>query len=358
MSKNKKYTDLEISDYIDSHKKNYCIEKKNKSCCELQCAKCFLASHEACDVPEINKLVNTVYTTVPCFPFPENCTPITITNNPEYCFNYYISLPCELCDEIRLLWPLVWMIPQIISKLQGKFLGTGIVTVKLLLNILSKKLIKAPAQANLILNTGGVINGPRICDSVAAAVYDYTFIFSFVAGPGSPSTASVLSTTSASYLTFSAPNNAVVAQYTIDPVTLNLIPQNSQNTVNLVAGTIAALLVLNDNFIDESTPLNNGHAIIEVITFFGATSAQLAALNIFLYAAYDSPGLSTNVTATLCGTTITLTATGTFSGTFVFPVPNIVIASSPAQYVSFVSSCEKDGCKSYWVATNLETNRV
>ena len=357
MSKNKKYTSLDISDYVESHKKDYCIEKKNnrkdrknkknKRCCELRCAQCLVAGNEACDAPVINKLVNTVYTTLSCFPFSENGMLTTINGTNEYCFSYYISLPCEFNDEIRLLWPVTWIIPQLIQKLLGKFSGTGNVIVKFLLNIMSKKIIKAPAQVTSTLNTGGIVNGPCVCDSTSA-VYDYTFNFAFVSG--SPS--SILSTVSPSYLTFSAPNNAVAAQFTIDPSTLNLIPQTSANLLNFIVGVLISDLISGQ---DSPFPSTSLPSYVALLASIGATSVQIAAFTTFFDAAQTA---GSDITITLTGTTITFTATGTFSGTFVFPVPNIVIASSPAQYVSFVPSCEKGDCKSYWVATNLETERV
>ena len=348
MSKNKRYTSLEMSNYVNSHKKDCCIEKKNnKNCCELKCAQCLVAGNEACDAPVINKLVNTVYTTLPCFPFFENGMLTTINGTNEYCFSYYISLPYEFNDEIRLLWPVTWIIPQLVQKLLGKLSGSGNVIVKFLLNVMSKKIIKGPTQITSTLNTGNIVNGPCVCDSTSV-VYDYTFNFAFVSG--SPS--SVLSTVSSSYLTFSAPNNAVAAQFTIDPNTLNLISQNSSNLLNFFTGVFTSNLEFNGEFYFINSADYNTY--VALLTSLGATSAQIAAFTTYFNAA-GALGDTVATTITVAGATIIFT---TGSLTFVFNVPNIVIASSPAQYISFIPSCEKGDCKGYWVATNLETARV
>ena len=311
-----------------------------KECCELRCAKCIIASKEACDAPVINQLINTVYTVIPNFSFPENGLLVMINGSNEYCFNYYISLPCESCDEIRLLWPITWLIPQLIQKLQGKFTGTGNIIVKFLLNILAKRIIKAPAQSNSTLNTGNVINGPCICNS-STALYDYTFNFAFTSG--SPS--STLSLILPSTLSFSAPNNPIIVQFVIDPITYNLIPQNQVNLLNLAVSTIEGFG--SSAFLGGLEPV-----ITSIITHLGATSSQLSLLPAFLTAS-----VSSGITGvTISGTTVTLT-NGT--ETYTFLATNIITAVSPAQYISFVFSCNKDNKnnnndhESYWTATNL-----
>lgn len=315
---------IELLNYIDLHKKECCIKNKNKCDNELNCTKCLIASSEACDAPEINKLINTVYTIIPnSFSF--NNELININDNVEYCFNYYIKLPRISYNEIRLLWPVIWMIPELIQKLQGKFIGSGNITIKFLLNILSKKIIKAPAQNNLILNTGfnSCMNN--------SAIYDYTFNFPLISTTGT----SILNNLLPWTLTFSVPNNPIFSQFVIDPNTYDLISQDQENFINLSADTIYGF----------GQPLVNGGAIIGVITSLGATSSQIDELRVFL-----EPLADRSLIATASGTIITLISG---SSSYVFPVPNIVISTSVAQYISFVSSCERGKCENYWISTNL-----
>jgi len=330
-----------LNSYVDTHKKNKdcCVKKDDKKdnkkecCCEADCAKCIVASREACDAPEINKLINTVYTTIPCFQFPENGTLVPITGNNEYDFSYYISLPCDSCDEIRLLWPLVWMIPQIIQRLKGRFSGTGVVIVKLLLNVLSKKLIKAPAQAIPTLNTGGVVNGPCICDSSSAAVYDYTFNFNFTAVEGGPSTVT------GGILTFSAPNTPVAVTFTItiDPVTGAVTLALPNININLIAAILPLM------------PLGS------VLAFLASVGISSSALTTFITNLMNNSAAS--LTVTVVGNVITLTGSNETTISFTFPAQSLSTLS-PAHYVSFVASCDKEECDGYWVATNIETLRV
>lgn len=336
---------LSESRYISSESCN------EKSCREIQCVQCLVAGHEACDAPVINKLINTVYITFPYFPFYDNGTLININSCNEYCFNYYISLPYELYTEIRLLWPIVWIIPKLVQELQGKFSGSGNIIVKFSLNVLSKKLIKAPSQANSILTTDNIVNDKYVCDSTAI-VYDYTFNFAFV--NGSPS--SILSTTSPSFLTFSEPNNSIIAKFVIDPNTLKLISQNSVNLLNIVVSTLISYFDYDNVNNSYSFYSNYGYAYDAVLTALGATSAQIAEFNTFYNNALI---INTVANITIAGATITFTASGTFSGTFVFTSPDIIIAS-PAQYISFVLSYNnnKNDYKNYWVATNLESYKV
>lgn len=321
-----------LSSYVNNNNK-----EKNRECCEPNYADCIVASKEACDAPEITKLVNTVYTTIPNFNFPQNGALVNISSNLEYTFNYYIKLPCESCEEIRMLWPLTWMVPQIIKKLTG-FTGTGIVTIILQLNVISKKLIKDPAQVTPTLNTGGIVNGICICDSSSPATYDYTFNLAFASSELGPS---VLSTTSPSTLTFSAPNNPVVAQFAIDPNTLNLIPQTQQSFINFIAASIGIIFIqffLVD--LDEIVPL---------LALLGISNPTLT--NII----DNSTGVPT---VSVNGTLIVITGNPSTLGSYSIVTPGIFPATSPAHYVSFVSSCGKNSNNNYWVATNIETSRV
>jgi len=307
-----------LNDYVETHKKDIpcqkvdkcCDKKKHEEkkqdnddcCCECECAKCVVAAFEACDAPEIDKLLNTVYTTIPNFPFPDNgalitlatTTPTTPFRFPD--FNYYVTLPCdEECGEVRLLWPLVWMIREIVQRLAGRFTGTGFVAVRLVLNVLSKKLIKDPAQLIPTMNTGGINNGPCICDSSNAAQFDYDFLFAFA--PATPG-ATISSLITGSTVTFSAPNIATIATFAIDPVTLKL----------------SLLLPASPELTEFLTEIND--AIAALASFIG-------------------------------------------SGVIPLPIAIPTIAASlpldpPAHYYSFIPSCEQDGCDGFWVATSLE----
>lgn len=324
-----------LNDYVETHKKdspcqvkNKCndksrhqekeecdekeLEEKKECCCECECAKCVVASFKSCDAPEIDELVNTVYTPIPRFFFPENGTTISlgpfITPDTAFqlgTFNFYVTLPCdEDCGEVRLLWPLVWMIPEIVQRLNGRFtlpVGAteGFVRIIFNLNVLSKRLIKAPAQLITTLNTGGVTNGPFICDASSAAIYDYNFLFRFVPStiipPPGMEVPAVLGT--GSTVIFSTPNHPVAGAFLIDPVTFAL------------------------------------------------------ALRIPIDPAFEAFFETLDELFGLAGSLITLDTIPDFIGAI--PV------SSPAHHVSFVPSCDRnDGCDIFWVATNLSTLRV
>jgi len=358
-----------LNDFVESHKKegpcqnkmenkgDKCCDKKSKHpemqdcCCENDCAKCIVGSREACDAPEIDKLLNTVYTTIPHF-FTETGALIPLigtTATAPYTFpdfNYYVALPCDSCDEIRLLWPLVWMIPQIIQRL--RFTGAGFVKIRMVLNVLSKKLIKDPAQLVPTLNTGGVNNGPCICDASSAAEYDYTFLFAFTADRGIGTLSSL---TTRSTVTFSAPNNATVATFDIDPVTLALsVP------VFGIANTSAFLATLVTAILPTLPPLE----VVGFLTALGVPAGELTTLvatigadSVVTVTTNPIPGFITITVNTSPPTIVPVRLPAT-----PLPVISSIPVSSPAHYVSYVPSCEKEGCEGYWVATNLETVSV
>jgi len=306
-----------LNDYVETHKKDTpchkvekCCDKKkfeekkndNDCCCECECAKCVVAGFEACDAPEINKLLNTVYTTIPNFPFPDNGTLITLAATSAAApfafptFNFYVTLPCdEECGEVRLLWPLVWMIREIVQRLNGRFTGTGFVSVRLVLNVLSKKLIKDPAQLIPTLNTGGVNNGPCICDSSNAAQFDYDFLFAFA--PATP-TSAFSTLTEGSTVALSGPNNPAIATFFIDPATLAL---------SLIVPPTAAFT----SFVT---------IVDAILSMAGSGSIPI------------DPAILASLAVAV----------------------GAIPVDSPAHYYSFIPSCEQDGCDGYWVATSLE----
>lgn len=312
-----------LNDYVETHKKdipcqmniNKCCDNNDNDCqCECDCAKCVVAGFESCDAPEIDKLLNTVYTTIPNFPFPDSAALISLTNTttvnpfkfPD--FNYYVTLPSDQqCGEVRLLWPLVWMIKEIVQRLAGRFTGTGFVSVRLVLNVLSKKLIKDPAQIIPTLNTGGVNTGLCLCDTTNSAQFDYTFLFAFA-----QSNTSAFSTlTQGSTVTFSGPNIPSILTFSIDPVPscgLSVQPTGSiVDPVNFALSlrvtadpALINFLVLIDEIINSG-----GEPLIPIPVFIGS-----------------------------------------------IPV------NSPAHYYSFIPSCQQDCNDGFWVATNLESIHV
>lgn len=225
-----------LDEYVETHKKNpYCHKLPNdkkkcedveeECCCGCECAKCVVASCNICDVPEINKFLNTVYTTIPNFPFPNNSVLINLNGTTQDLplqlgeFNYYVALPHDQeCGEIRLLWPLVWIIRELINKLRGRFSGSGFVSIRFVLNVLSKKLIKDPAQAITTLNTDGITNGPCFCETANAAKFDYDFLFQFGPNIATPAVSELISAS----VRFSGPNVDNIITLHINPVTLAL----------------------------------------------------------------------------------------------------------------------------------------
>lgn len=305
----------------------------NKEC---EYTDCIAANNNSCDAPEIDKYINIIYTSIPNFHFPQNGTLLNITNNPIYNFNYYIKLPSQLCEEIRILWPLTWMIPQLVQKLNGKLTGTGIIGINLSLDILSKKLIQDMALANPTLNTGNntLIDSSRgLCNSVAT--YDYLISLAYTG----TSSASTLSTTIPSTVIFSTPNNSMTLQFTIDPVTLNLISQDQANYATFVAATLR--IITNQNF---GTPPASVGAKLMLLNLLGISSPTLTAI-------LTAQPSDVSPTVSITGATITITGT---TGSYSFTVPGTFPSTSAAQYVSFVYSHTKN----YWVATNIETSRV
>jgi len=310
------------------------VIRKKKKCCK-ECADCLIASCDPCDPPEINKLLNVVYTKIPNLKFPDNgvLIPLGPTGYSFQPFNYYVSLPDEGSHEVRLLWPLVWMIPQLITRLSGRFSGSGPVTLKLNLNVDSKKLIKDPAQPVPTLNTGGPNNGPCICDTTGSAVFDYTFLFNVVNGS--------VDTGFTSSVIFSIPSNG----------------DGSRIVFNSLGDVVLAV------------PASNTLLLSLLAPFTGAAAVALGAAGLNLLATLGvTPPVGTTA-ATLLQVTSPLPGilSFTFSGNVTGTVPNFVSATvnagfiditSPAHYISFIPSCEGDECDGSWFATYLETLRV
>lgn len=296
-----------LSNYVRKRKKNSKKEKKCKCKFECECAKCVVAAFEQCKAPEIDKLINTVYTPIPNFN--ENIVPISLNNttsaNPFTLpdINYYVSLPCDKeCGEIRLLWPLVWMIPEIAKRLNIFTLTTilgpggqvlpGFVKIRFVLNILSKRLVKNPAQIIPILNTGRIESGPHICNSVNIIQFDYDFLFRF--GPSNRTVVGVFPAIldGLSIVNLSAPNNPIVETFSIDP------ENNFALSLDIPVDPILNAFL---QFIENQFP--------------------------------NSPFLPTKL------------------------IVGSLPVFSPAHYISFVPSCEND-CEKYWISTNIETTRV
>jgi hypothetical protein len=212
-----------LNDYVESQKKgkkDKCdkTEKKDDKddCeCENDCGECVVAGREACDARVINKLLNVVYTTLPqSLGRPGNSGLIELTSNPSpITLNYFVKLPCIGCDEIKLLWPLTWMIPEIFNRVNSRFTapaGTITLSVKLQLHVLSNELLKDPSKASPILNTGSPTNGICICNSTGAATWDYTFTFTLT------STGTGAATVTALTVTLSDPTNPSVVTFNVD----------------------------------------------------------------------------------------------------------------------------------------------
>jgi len=364
-----------LNDYVENTKKNKCpvrkeeccekkekkecCEKKDNKCCCEDCAECVVASRDACDAPEIDKLINTVYTVIP-----NNLTPVNFTfgsipvPNTPIILNYYVKLACEACEEIRLLWPLVWMIPELFNRVNNKFSlpaptlvngvltpATATLTVELLLHVISKKLIKDPAQANPTLNTGAPVNGPCICDTSSAATYDYTFNFT-LEGPVTGTVAGLARVTDLQII-FSTPNNAAEQTIIVDV-------SGANPTFALAVPIIASPSVL--NFFVANLVFTIG--IDSVLTL--PLAALLESIGVTIPAdAVIGSTLVTAVPGITPGTVIVSFTTGGSPPeviTVTVPMEDIIgtiPVFSPAHYVSFVPSCDKDECDEFFVATNL-----
>src|SRR5438093_194055 len=102
--------------------------------CDCKCAKCVVAvtCRDRC-VPTVNALENVVFVTTPNLfrdvenivlpgvltggPPPPTVSPIPVTPLPHAEFDYFVRLPRLPCDEVRVDFPLVWLIPQLVSQI-------------------------------------------------------------------------------------------------------------------------------------------------------------------------------------------------------------------------------------------------
>jgi len=301
--------------------------------------------------------LNVVYTLIPCLNLPEAngglvTLPATGTFSPACSpYNYYVNLADDVdCGERRLLWPIVWMIGELINRLSNRFSGTGSVTLRFNLNILSKELIKAPAQAQPTLNTGGPANGPCICDSLSAATYDYVFVFNFV---GSGSAASTLSSGS---VTFSAPNNPNVITFSITPSSGAILTATNfvlNAPVQASSGLIAILFSLLESggLLPLPIPGLLSGLIIAALVSLGLVVPPAALLNISL------DPITGEIVITFSDSSVAPLRITLAQFASVFAAGSIRVYS-PAHYISFiptVTDCDGDN---FWIATNLETFNV
>lgn len=362
-----------LNDFVDTHKNNNdcevksikCEKKQNECCDENNCARCFTASKEACDAPVIGELIDTVYTLLP--QIAEYNTPYnisysvpssaTVPTTPTYCktYSYYVQLTNEACTEVRMTWPLVWMINPLASKVANAYTATlpaGVtnatvgIQITLLLNLLSNKLIKDPAQLTPVLNNGNTNNGPCICDSSAAAQWDYTFNFT-LSFAGAAGASGISGTVTNATITLSAPNNPQVLTVLVTPTNSSSTLGAANSTFDLsipipssVGNTQLILLGLTNVESDTTTidAILEGYGVIPPTGYTSVTFNQNA----------SSPNLidANFMCSNSCTSVITFD-----------PFPGAIPIASPAHYVSFVPSCE-DKCDSFWIATNIETLNV
>lgn len=186
--------------------------KENNNC--KNCGTCIIAGQDICNAPEINQSFNIVYTPIPDFNTNYSQTILTDGSNKDLgTFNYYVELSEIINKEMRLLWPVVWMVNSIIDKIKNKFTlfsGTATIKITFMLGILSNNLIKDPAEFFPILNSGNVDNVPCICNAESTASYGYSFMFNMT------NTGSISGITSGT-LTFIVPNNITGATFSILP---------------------------------------------------------------------------------------------------------------------------------------------
>jgi hypothetical protein len=301
------------------------ISNNTKCGRENDFAECVQASRNECDAPCMSALLTTVYTALPRFEFPEDGSPITITATGETGeleptagsltlpdFNYFVRLNNKVCDEARMLWPLVPMIGPIINKLSNNvaisnassitgpatanFIGKLFFTLNL--HVLSKRMIKDPAQQIPLLNTGTPSDGMCICNSVSSAVWSYKFdlIFAATADIGTGVT---------------LPSGALIPATLVGMVIFCNTPNVPSSFVVIVfpSGTE------NFTFIPPYTPLTS-------------TNFNLFLSGQFLALDPDSPNQ------------------------FIFKI------FSPAHYVSFVPPRRECGNDNSWVATTLAITNI
>jgi len=255
------------------------------------------------------------------------------------------------------------MIPQLVGKLNqftisGASNTIATVTLKLNLNILSDKLIKNPAQFLPALNVGGLNNGPCLCDdSNAAATYDYTFSLSFA----SPSTGAAAALVSPSTVSFSVPNDLTPIVYAIDPTDYSLSQIVGSTSIDGQLFQIlgSQFLVLNA-LVTTNTVLTSQIAAYLAALGVPSTNAGLAKL-LALPATDVATGIAfdpSTDTFTVSFNTVPASSPAPPAipvdlSTLFDPVTITTPAFSAAHYLTFVPSCNKDKCDSYWVVTDF-----
>lgn len=343
-------------------------------CSSDNIAKCIQATCSQCDAPTISALLNTVYTALPRFKFTESSGTITFVSLDVFTsqsapyllptFDYYIRLADKSDHEIRMLWPIVWTIPELINQLgTSRFIFssvsgdvTGYVSFRLNLNILSNKIITDPTQALPVLSTDlNDFTAGQTCGDVVAT-WAYNFVLAFI--PTTPGNAAILNNI---MITMYAPNNTLSATILVAPpavspagtqltsdnftlsepipssaVTFNMTLINLLSTTNI--GTISPIVV---------SSAQSANALQAILLSYGADTTNLSLI--------ASGNLILTPTPLPTDTTISLQVTPNLSvppETIIVPVPTTgyLNISSFAHYISFIlAESNKE-----WLATTLE----
>lgn len=311
-------------------------------------------SCEISEISEINELVNIIYTLIPAIseykvPYSLDTIVSPTASSVIKKFNFNIKLPCESCNEIRILWPLVWMINPIATKIKNSYnltltdTGTesAIVEIKFILNVLSSKIIKGPTQTYGILNKSEINNSLCICNETAAK-WDYTFYFTLT-GTGSAGS-TVTPTISSATINLSSPHNSSISTILVTPVGNSSLDGKSEFTLSIPMyaseGNTALINAGLNTLLAEGDTVN----IVTILQGFGITI----------------PSNATIITVTSNGTILTIIYTVGLNPPIKIeftPIIGYIPVYSPAHYISFVYSCE-DKYRDYWTATNIESLNV
>ena len=152
-------------------------ECEKSECDDCACATYVVLPTEACDAPVLTAAQNVLYT-----PIPKDLLRCSALHFPEHTrLQYYARLPRETCDAVGFIWPLVYLLNE-----GSRFVTTSSSSLcsnqwelEYDLFVIASQLITDPAQASQVQNVGSSVNGPCICDTVAAAQYTYKIVYAF-----------------------------------------------------------------------------------------------------------------------------------------------------------------------------------
>lgn len=377
----KKKRSLSSPSSLYSNCSNHICDKPKLGCgCASECiAECVQATCNQCDAPVLTKLVNTIYTALPCFKFTESAGTVTLVALDNFTspstpyslsvFDYYVRLPNETHHEVRMLWPVVWMIPELINKLgtsrfifstlEGDSGQFGYVSFKINLNVLSSKIVKDPAQQGIILSTDNISNefdnaGVSCACKDVITTWNYNFLLQFLPANTMGGAGTLVGIT----IMVGTPSNSALYTIFITP------PLNSPTGTPLTSNNFVISEPIPGNAVTFSATLFTLLALANANSISPIDVSSLSATQVIIEsyggdASEIVTGSSINTpTPSPTDMSILFTVDNTSGSSIIeIPVPPIgsIQISSFAHYISFVLTTAKFKIDRQWVATALQT---